>query len=280
MDAKRTMTTVAVMVVLVGALGGEAFAGRRGGGRGGRRGGGHGRKDRTKIAVSIGGIGGGVVLRGGKVARASLNVERAAGKLHRAQVVVPHGGRRRRRGPVRIGRPVHVGRHGIPVGRHGGWGRRIGGHGRVNRRSRWNRKYRGGYGRRWYRSGCWVNPTVILGNFGSSLAIRDDVVTVWIVNDNGSESAVRLTKREYGLGYIGPKGEYYSTMPSNDQLKMLYGLGATGAENGSVVVWVSKRDGTEAPVMLIVAEGGYVGPEGEFYSSMPTARQLEAVYGD
>ena len=61
---------------------------------------------------------------------------------------------------------------------------------------------------------------------------------------------------------------------------MLYGLGVAGAENGSVVVWVKKRDGTETPVMLIVAEDGYVGPEGEHYSSMPTARQLEAVYGD
>ena len=69
-------------------------------------------------------------------------------------------------------------------------------------------------------------------------------------------------------------------MPSNDQLKMLYGLGAAGVQNGSVVVWVNKRDGTEAPVMLIVAEDGYVGPEGEFYADMPTARQLEAVYGD
>lgn len=46
--------------------------------------------------------------------------------------------------------------------------------------------------------------------------------TVWITNSNGSKQAVRLTKQ--GPGYIGPRGEYYSEMPTEEQLKVLYGL--------------------------------------------------------
>ena len=47
--------------------------------------------------------------------------------------------------------------------------------------------------------------------------------TIWVRNSNGSETPVEL--RRLGNGsYIGPKGEYYSSRPSNDQLRMLYGL--------------------------------------------------------
>ena len=47
-------------------------------------------------------------------------------------------------------------------------------------------------------------------------------ITVWITNDNGSLTSVTLTRSF--PGYIGPLGEYYSTMPTEQQLKMLYGL--------------------------------------------------------
>ena len=47
-------------------------------------------------------------------------------------------------------------------------------------------------------------------------------ITVWITNDNCSLTAVTLTK--HFPGYIGPLGEYYPTMPTHRQLKILYGL--------------------------------------------------------
>jgi hypothetical protein len=47
-------------------------------------------------------------------------------------------------------------------------------------------------------------------------------ITVWITNDNGSLTAVTLTRRF--SGYIGPLGEYYPTMPTEEQLKILYGV--------------------------------------------------------
>lgn len=289
MNAKRTIMAVAIMMVLV--LGTDAFAGKRGGRRGDGGRDRHRRKDRTKLAVAIGPIGAKVVLRDGKIKTACMNVARASGKVNRASGVVVRAGdrhhrRHRNRRPARIGRPVHVGRHGIPVGRHGRWARR---HRNCNWRcwckNGWNRRRYGWRGKRWYRRGCWITPTIVIGghgNYDRNDQITDDVVTVWIVNDNGSESPVELTKQQYGRGYIGPKGEYYSEMPTNDQLKMLYGLDVAGAENGTVVVWVTKPDGSETPVMLILAEdgNGYFGPEGEFYSEMPTKHQLRKRYGN
>ena len=54
--------------------------------------------------------------------------------------------------------------------------------------------------------------------------IREDAkyVTVNITNSNGSISQVRL--RKYGVGYVGTRGEYYSKLPSEDQLRPVYGF--------------------------------------------------------
>jgi len=52
--------------------------------------------------------------------------------------------------------------------------------------------------------------------------IEPTEITVWITNDNGSLTAVTLTR--CFPGYIGPLGEYYATMPTEEQLKILYGL--------------------------------------------------------
>jgi uncharacterized protein YcfJ len=49
------------------------------------------------------------------------------------------------------------------------------------------------------------------------------VTTVWIENSNGSKTPVVLRQTEGGQ-YIGPRGEYYGTMPSMEQLKQIYGM--------------------------------------------------------
>jgi hypothetical protein len=49
------------------------------------------------------------------------------------------------------------------------------------------------------------------------------VETVWIVNSNGSRTPVELRRAEGGL-YVGPKGEYYTGLPDNEQLRQLYGM--------------------------------------------------------
>lgn len=54
--------------------------------------------------------------------------------------------------------------------------------------------------------------------------LRDDMnhVTLNITNSNGSVSQVRLRKQ--GVGYVGTRGEYYNTLPSEDQLRTVYGF--------------------------------------------------------
>jgi hypothetical protein len=52
----------------------------------------------------------------------------------------------------------------------------------------------------------------------------NQIVTVWITNLNGSKSSVALIKCPYNPGFTGPKGEYYPSMPTEEQLHMVYGL--------------------------------------------------------
>jgi hypothetical protein len=53
-------------------------------------------------------------------------------------------------------------------------------------------------------------------------AVEDGTVTVWITNSNGSTTLVKLTRQ--GPWYIGPRGEYYTDMPTNEQLRVVYGF--------------------------------------------------------
>jgi hypothetical protein len=52
--------------------------------------------------------------------------------------------------------------------------------------------------------------------------IEQGTVTIWVTNSNGSTTPVTLTRQ--GTSYIGPRGEYYATMPTNEQLRMVYGF--------------------------------------------------------
>lgn len=47
-------------------------------------------------------------------------------------------------------------------------------------------------------------------------------VTVNITNSNGSVSQVRLRKQ--GVGYVGTRGEYYNHLPSEEELRPIYGF--------------------------------------------------------
>jgi len=56
----------------------------------------------------------------------------------------------------------------------------------------------------------------------ASVRAQQDNVTVWITNSNGSQVPVKL--RRDGPGYIGPRGERYPTLPTEAQLKPVYGF--------------------------------------------------------
>lgn len=57
---------------------------------------------------------------------------------------------------------------------------------------------------------------------GAGTPVQDAAITLWITNSNGSQTSVRLA-REDGW-YVGPRGEYYSKMPTNEQLRVAYGF--------------------------------------------------------
>ena len=50
-------------------------------------------------------------------------------------------------------------------------------------------------------------------------ALRQEmnIITVNVTNSNGSITPVRLAKQ--GVGYVGPRGEYYNSLPTEEQLK-------------------------------------------------------------
>jgi hypothetical protein len=56
----------------------------------------------------------------------------------------------------------------------------------------------------------------------SDLQAEQNIETIWITNSNGSQTPVRLTRD--GPGYIGPRGERYPSMPTEEQLKQVYGM--------------------------------------------------------
>ncbi len=55
-------------------------------------------------------------------------------------------------------------------------------------------------------------------------AIRREmnIVLVNVTCSNNSIIQVRLTRQ--GVGYVGPRGEYYPTLPTEEQLRPLYGF--------------------------------------------------------
>jgi uncharacterized protein YcfJ len=57
----------------------------------------------------------------------------------------------------------------------------------------------------------------------STPASDSNTVTIWLNNSNGSQTAVKLTRNGDG-SYTGPKGERYPTMPTEQQLKQVYGM--------------------------------------------------------
>jgi hypothetical protein len=70
-----------------------------------------------------------------------------------------------------------------------------------------------------------IGPTIVVAAAPAPMVVsRVETIMVWITNFNGSKSAVTLTKDMYGPGYIGPRGEYYTTMPTEEQLRPVYGL--------------------------------------------------------
>lgn len=118
------------------------------------------------------------------------------------------------------------------------------------------------------------------------------VQTVWLTNPNGSRSPVALLAADGGM-WIGPKGEYYPSVPTQEQLLPVYGMQPnvtrsvteapppqSAQERVTTTVWIVNANGSRTPVKIEPADGGmWKGPKGEFYETLPTEEQLRAGYG-
>jgi hypothetical protein len=47
-------------------------------------------------------------------------------------------------------------------------------------------------------------------------------VSVNVTNSNGS--TIQITLRKQGVGYVGPRGEYYDHLPTDEELRPIYGF--------------------------------------------------------
>ncbi|MHC4645862.1 MAG: glycine zipper domain-containing protein [Planctomycetota bacterium] len=71
----------------------------------------------------------------------------------------------------------------------------------------------------------------MIGNEGDKAKAREErycmrqemnTVLVKVTNRNGS--IIRVPLRRHGFGFLGTRGEYYSTLPTEDQLRPVYGF--------------------------------------------------------
>ncbi len=54
--------------------------------------------------------------------------------------------------------------------------------------------------------------------------LRREMNTVMVKVTNSNGSIVQVPLRKQGVGYVGTRGEYYSTLPTDDQLRPVYGF--------------------------------------------------------
>lgn len=54
--------------------------------------------------------------------------------------------------------------------------------------------------------------------------LRREINTVVVKVTNSNGSIVQVPLRKQGVGYVGTRGEYYGTLPTEDQLRPVYGF--------------------------------------------------------
>jgi hypothetical protein len=54
--------------------------------------------------------------------------------------------------------------------------------------------------------------------------IRQEMNTIMVKVTNSNGSIIQVPVRRQGVGYVGPRGEYYDKLPTEDQLRPIYGF--------------------------------------------------------
>jgi len=55
-------------------------------------------------------------------------------------------------------------------------------------------------------------------------SLRQEMNTVMVKVTNSNGSVIQVPLRKQGVGYVGPRGEYYDKLPTEDQLRPIYGF--------------------------------------------------------
>jgi uncharacterized protein YcfJ len=55
-------------------------------------------------------------------------------------------------------------------------------------------------------------------------SIRQEMNTVMVKVTNSNGSIIQVPLKKQGVGYVGPRGEYYENLPTEDQLRPVYGF--------------------------------------------------------
>jgi len=55
-------------------------------------------------------------------------------------------------------------------------------------------------------------------------SLRHEMSTVMVKVTNSNGSVIQVPLRKQGVGYVGPRGEYYDKLPTEDQLRPIYGF--------------------------------------------------------
>ncbi len=114
-----------------------------------------------------------------------------------------------------------------------------------------------------------------------SVPVVSDTVTLYVPKRAG-DGFVAVTLKKLDGGYLGPQGEFYPAMPPVTLLTEIYGI-AEGVRRGrSDVFFIHVPDddgGSFTRVTLTRHNGGFLGPQGEFYPLMPSVAHLAEIYG-
>ncbi len=106
-------------------------------------------------------------------------------------------------------------------------------------------------------------------------------LTLHVPKQGGSGFKPVVLKKLSG-GYLGPQGEFYPVMPTIAQLSQIYGVDESLrlTRTNVLFIHVPEQVGDSfVPVELKRHNGGYLGPQGEFYPIMPTVAHLTEMYG-
>jgi ribosomal protein L24 len=88
--------------------------------------------------------------------------------------------------------------------------------------------------------------------------------------------------KKVGGGFLGPQGEFYPTMPRVSLLTEMYGIPEILRQTSPDIyfIHVPNKDGQSfTRVELTRHNGGFLGPQGEFYPIMPSVAHLAEMYG-